>query len=80
MIGVIDYTRKAGKSYYSKATEALSGDPFDCNPEGFYSFLQRIRSKALDYGWSDHITGVLMIPNDFGARGGPMTSILDGYG
>ena len=42
MIGVIDYTRKAGKSYYSKATEALSGDPFDCNPEGFYSFLQRI--------------------------------------
>jgi hypothetical protein len=62
-VDILDYSTKAGKDQYYKATAPLSPkeDNYDCSPDGLTNFLQLLRRRALEMGWEDTI---LLIPDD----------------
>ena len=78
--GVLNYQTKEARTYYGYATKALEEEPYDCNPEGFYGFIQTLKTRASEYGWDDPDSGVLQIPLDYRTREEEKTNILDEYG
>ena len=60
--GTINYRSKLGRSIYLNATAKLEEELYDCDPEGFYQFIQSLKTHAAEYGWDDEDSGVLMIP------------------
>jgi hypothetical protein len=78
--GIIDFNTKGGKSLYGYATEKLEEELYDCTPDGFYQFLQNIKTRAEEFGWSDPVNGVLMIPTNPDDPNSPKRNLLFEYG
>lgn len=78
-IDILDYSTKAGKDQYYKATAPLSSkeDNYDCSPDGLTNFLQLLRRRALEMGWEDTI---LLIPDDVNNLTGTAKDFLKYYG
>ena len=60
--GVIDYNTTEGQKLYSTAIYKLDDELYDCKPDGLYQFLQTLSNRAQEYGWSDKVGGILLIP------------------
>jgi hypothetical protein len=76
--GIIDYTTKAGATLYRSATQKVSEELYDCTPEGFYQFIQKIKSRAEEFGWTE--TGrILYCPID-DTPGAEKVNLLDEFG
>ena len=78
-VDILDYSTKAGKDQYYKATAPLSSkeDNFDCSPDGLANFLQLLKRRALEMGWEDTI---LLIPDDVKNLTGTSKNFLKYYG
>ena len=78
-VNILDYSTKAGKDQYYKATASLSPkeDNYDCSPDGLTNFLQLLRRRALEMGWEDTI---LLIPDDVNNLTGTAKNFLKYYG
>jgi hypothetical protein len=74
---VIDYRSKQGSSIWDKGKAKLSGEPFDCTPEGLRDFLELLQTRGGEMGWD---TSVLGIPDDYNDMTGPSKDYLDHYG
>ena len=73
--GIIDYTTKAGATLYRSATQKVSEELYDCTPEGFYQFIQKIKTRAEEFGWTE--TGrILYCPID-DTPGAEKVNLLD---
>jgi hypothetical protein len=59
---IIDYNSKAGYSKFKAGTSALNEELYDCSPDGFYQFIQDLKSRAEAFGWSRSPDGILWIP------------------
>lgn len=57
--GIIDYETKKGRAYYGAATDKLEEELYDCEQEGFYQFIQSMKTRAEEFGWT---TSLLRIP------------------
>jgi hypothetical protein len=55
-------------------------EQFNCVPDELYQFIAMLKMRSAKFGWDHDQTGVLMIPNNYGSRTGPMTNILEEYG
>ena len=42
--GILDYSLKAGYYHYKGATEKLEEELYDCTPDGFYQFIQSLKT------------------------------------
>ena len=62
--GIIDFTTSEGRKLYSKATEKLQEELYDCSPEGMFAFIRAYEDRASMYGWNDENAGINMIPNN----------------
>ena len=61
--GVIDYITSEGWKIHGSATHKLSEDQFDCVPEYLTQFLDDLKDRASQFGWSNN-DGILEIPID----------------
>ena len=61
--GVIDYLTSEGRKIHGSATHKLSEDQFDCVPEDLTQFLDDLKDRASQFGWSND-DGILEIPID----------------
>ena len=77
--GILDYTTKAGRSYYHHATQQLDEDPYNVVPDEFYQFIQSARDRAVEYGW-DRPQGILAIPRDASNPRSRRNDLLKSYG
>jgi hypothetical protein len=76
---LLDYSQKAGKDQYYKATAPLSSkeENYDCSPDGLTNFLQLLERRALEMGWDDSI---LSVPDDVNNLAGSSKDFLTYYG
>jgi hypothetical protein len=79
-IGPIDFYGKEGQKYYENGTRSLEKEQFKCVPDELYQFIAMLKMRSVEFGWDNDQTGVLMIPNNYSSRTGPMTNILEEYG
>lgn len=76
--GIIDYTTKAGASLYRSATQKVSEELYDCSPDDFYQFIQKVKTRAEEFGWTE--TGrILYCPIDE-TPGAEHVNLLDEFG
>ena len=68
-----------GRSIYLNATAKLEEELYDCDPEGFYQFIQSLKTRAAECGWDDEDSGVLMIPEEPGEKESAAINLLDEY-
>mmetsp|Transcript_35132 Transcript_35132/g.52224 ORF Transcript_35132/g.52224 Transcript_35132/m.52224 type:complete len:137 (+) Transcript_35132:84-494(+) len=59
--GVIDFTVKAGKSHFGYATRPLETELYDCDSDNCYQFIQSVKTRAQEYGWSA-LNGIFWVP------------------
>ena len=64
---VIDYTTKAGKELYAKATEVLDSEAFSLDQNDCLALLDLLADWAASMGW-DREGGCLLIPDDNGVK------------
>ena len=77
---ILDQGSKEGKIRWEKSTKPLADELYDCSTDGFYQFMQDLRVRADVFGWNGSKHSVLMIPEDYRDRSGPLRSILDSFG
>jgi len=76
-VNPIDYETSVGLKLWEKATAELSKEPFDCETSGLHDFIECLRGRANEFGWT---TSVLLIPNDIAIPLGDTKNLLDHYG
>ena len=64
---------------YYKVVAKLSEELYDCQPEGLFQFLRSLEDRATEYGWTDEVTGIMMIPTDDDDPD-VLTNLLTNYG
>ena len=62
--GVIDYSTSEGRKFYERATDKLNDDKYDCQADSLRSFLEDVKRRAQEFGWSEYQTGITQIPDN----------------
>ena len=75
----LDYLSKVGYSRFKSGTEKLEEELYDCSPDGFFQFMQSIRTRAEEFGWSAAPNGILWVAPD-NNPGTQAVNMLDEYG
>ena len=61
--GVINYLTSKGRKIHGSATHKLSEDQFHCVTEDLTQFMDDLKDRARQFGWSNDV-GILEIPID----------------
>jgi hypothetical protein len=78
--GVIDFTSRAGKGVFRYSTEKLDEELYNCQPDGMIQFLHSLSVRALEYGWDNEVTGIMMIPEDAANVLSNINNLIENYG
>jgi hypothetical protein len=78
--GVIDFTSRAGKGVFRYSTEKLDEELYNCQPDGMIQFLHSLSVRALEYGWDNEVTGIMMIPEDATNVLSNINNLIENYG
>ncbi len=78
--GVIDFNTRAGKGVFRYSTEKLDEELYNCQPDGMIQFLHSLSVRALEYGWDNDVTGIMMIPEDAADVLANTNNLIENYG
>lgn len=56
--GWLDLDDPTIKKFYLKGCQKLDGEPYDGKPKGLRLFIERLRGKAMMYGWTSDVLNV----------------------
>jgi hypothetical protein len=75
---VLDYSTTAGQRLFNSAVSSLDeNNPYDCTPAGLHGFLNLVRDRARNNGWT---YSVLSIPRNIQQPLGQSDEFLDHHG
>ena len=79
LIDVIDYKTAYRRKVCDEAIMALMKEPFDCEPDGLFSFMKALEDRARDQDWMGG-TGILTIPENINDINLNTANLINYYG
>ena len=59
--GLINYQTKEGIAIYTEAIKPLTPERFDCTPNGLHGFIENVRDRADQMGWTNENYGIMRL-------------------
>jgi len=78
--GPLNLAKGPQRKVFEGGSAALSTELFHCEPDGLFGFLKNLEDRAIEYGWSEDVLGILSIPQDVGNPDTEYTNLLTHYG